>query len=64
MRPVRCLSPEVNLLSDSGSSVEAPKGSAEEPMRKEVAFEGLRVELFEDVADPAAAAEGSQVRVY
>ena len=46
---------------DGCSSVEAPKSSAEEPMRKEVAFEGLRVELFEDVADPAAAAEGSQV---
>lgn len=43
------------------SGVEAPRSHAEEPMRKEVAFEGLRVELFEDVADPAAAAEGSPV---
>ena len=49
------------VASDGWSSVEAPESSAEEPMRKEVAFEGLRVELFEDVADPAAAAEGSQV---
>ena len=52
----------VNAAGDSSTPLDAAVGSSTALMlRKKIRFDGLQVELFQDIDDPIAAAEGESM---
>ena len=49
------------LAGEPSTPLESAVGSSALSLRKRVQFDGLQVELFQDIDDPVAAAEGENV---